>query len=114
MRAELHKLGALTTAERNVVGAFGATVLLWTLPGFLALAGLDDSTFSREYQKAVPEGIAAMIGALLLFVLPVDWRTRRFTLTWDEAVRMGVAPASKRLRRVGRRADHVGRTRDDG
>ncbi len=44
--------------------------------------------FSREYQKAVPEGVAAMIGALLLFVLPVDWRTRRFTLTWDEAVRI--------------------------
>ena len=88
VRAELHKLGALTTAERNVLGAFGATVLLWTLPGFLALAGLDDSTFSREYQKAVPEGVAAMIGALLLFVLPVDWRTRRFTLTWDEAVRI--------------------------
>jgi sodium-dependent dicarboxylate transporter 2/3/5 len=78
----------LTTAERNVLGAFAATVLLWTLPGFLALAGLDDSTFSREYQKAVPEGVAAMIGALLLFVLPVDWRTRRFTLTWDEAVRI--------------------------
>ncbi len=88
VRAELHKLGALTAAERNVLGAFGATVLLWTLPGFLALAGLDDSTFSREYQKAVPEGVAAMIGALLLFVLPVDWRTRRFTLTWDEAVRI--------------------------
>ena len=54
----------------------------------MALAGLDDSSFSREYQKAVPEGVAAMIGALLLFVLPVDWRARRFTLTWDEAVRI--------------------------
>jgi sodium-dependent dicarboxylate transporter 2/3/5 len=29
-----------------------------------------------------------MIGALLLFVLPIDWQTRRFTLTWDEAVRI--------------------------
>ena len=86
VRAELQKLGALSPAERNVLLAFGATVLLWTLPGFLALAGLDGSAFSREYQKAVPEGVAAMIGALLLFVLPIDWRARRFTLTWDEAV----------------------------
>ncbi len=29
-----------------------------------------------------------MIGACLLFVLPVDWRERRFTLTWDEAVKI--------------------------
>ena len=26
-----------------------------------------------------------MIGAVLLFVLPIDWRQRRFTLTWDQA-----------------------------
>jgi sodium-dependent dicarboxylate transporter 2/3/5 len=88
VRAELHKLGRLSAAERNVLMAFGMTVLLWTLPGLLALAGLEDTAFSREYQKAVPEGIAAMVGALLLFVLPVEWRTRRFTLTWDEAVRI--------------------------
>ena len=88
VRAELRKLGAPTSGQRNVLVAFGVTVLLWTLPGFLALAGLDHTTFSQEYQKAVPEGVAAMIGALLLFVLPVDWRTRRFTLTWDEAVRI--------------------------
>ena len=36
----------------------------------------------------MPEGIAAMVGAMLLFVLPVDWRARRFTLTWDQAVRI--------------------------
>jgi sodium-dependent dicarboxylate transporter 2/3/5 len=88
VRAELRKLGRLSPAERNVLLAFGLTVLLWTLPGFLALAGLDDSAFSRQYQRAVPEGIAAMLGALVLFVLPVDWRKRRFTLTWDEAVRI--------------------------
>jgi sodium-dependent dicarboxylate transporter 2/3/5 len=88
VRAELQKLGRLSAAERNVLLAFGATVLLWTLPGFLALAGLEGTSFSRGYQKAVPEGIAAMVGALLLFVLPTDWRTRRFTLTWDEAVRI--------------------------
>ena len=29
-----------------------------------------------------------MVGAMLLFVLPVDWRARRFTLTWDQAVRI--------------------------
>lgn len=36
----------------------------------------------------MPEGVAALMGAFLLFVLPVDWRERRFTLTWDEAVKI--------------------------
>jgi sodium-dependent dicarboxylate transporter 2/3/5 len=29
-----------------------------------------------------------MIGALLLFLLPLDWSGRRFTLTWDQALRI--------------------------
>jgi sodium-dependent dicarboxylate transporter 2/3/5 len=29
-----------------------------------------------------------MIGATLPFILPVSWRARRFTLTWDDAVRI--------------------------
>ena len=85
VRAELRKLGRLSPAERNVLVAFVTTVVLWTLPGFLALGGLDDLPLAVEYQKAMPEGVAAMVGALMLFVLPVDWRSRRFTLKWEEA-----------------------------
>jgi sodium-dependent dicarboxylate transporter 2/3/5 len=29
-----------------------------------------------------------MLGAILLFLLPVSWRARRFTLGWDQAVRI--------------------------
>ena len=32
--------------------------------------------------------VASLAAALLLFVLPVNWRERRFTLTWHEAVRI--------------------------
>jgi sodium-dependent dicarboxylate transporter 2/3/5 len=86
VRAELHKLGPITPGERNVFIAFGVTVLLWILPGFFAIAGLEDSALSRAYLASVPESVASMVGALLLFVLPVSWRARRFTLAWDEAV----------------------------
>jgi sodium-dependent dicarboxylate transporter 2/3/5 len=54
----------------------------------LAIAGLGGSSFARAYAAAVPESVAAMIGAILLFLLPVKWRARRFTLGWDEAVRI--------------------------
>jgi sodium-dependent dicarboxylate transporter 2/3/5 len=85
---ELAKLGPVSRGQRNVLLAFAVTVALWVFPGFLAIAGADQSGFARAYAASVPEGVAAMIGALLLFVLPIDWRARRFTLTWDEAVRI--------------------------
>ncbi len=44
-----------------------------------------DSAFARGFATAVPEAVAAMVGAVLLFLLPVSWRARRFTLTWEEA-----------------------------
>jgi len=88
VHAELARLGPMTAAQRNVLIAFGVTVALWVTPGVLALAGLDQTAFARGYAASMPEGVAALMGAFLLFVLPVDWRERRFTLTWDEAVKI--------------------------
>ncbi len=85
---ELSKLGPLSKGERNVLTAFAVTVLLWVAPGLFTLVGLGDSALARTYATSVPEGVAAMVGALLLFLLPVSWRARRFTLTWNEAVRI--------------------------
>ena len=72
---ELRKLGPLTPGSATSLIAFGVTVLLWTAPGLAAIVGLDESRAVRSaMQTAVPEGVAAMIGAILLFLLPVDWR----------------------------------------
>jgi solute carrier family 13 (sodium-dependent dicarboxylate transporter), member 2/3/5 len=85
---ELAKLGPVSRGQRNVLLAFGITVVLWIIPGLLALAGMDSLPFARAYTAAVPESVAAMIGAFLLFLLPLDWATRRFTLSWDEALKI--------------------------
>jgi sodium-dependent dicarboxylate transporter 2/3/5 len=88
VRDELRRLGPLSPAERNVLVAFGVTVVLWVAPGLFTIGGWDETAFARTYATAMPEGIAAMVGAMLLFVLPVDWRARQFTITWDQAVRI--------------------------
>jgi sodium-dependent dicarboxylate transporter 2/3/5 len=85
---ERQRLGPLSRGERNVLIAFALTVALWLAPGLLAITGWAGSSLNAGYLRSFPEGVAAMIGAMTLFVLPVDWRTRRFTLTWDEAVRI--------------------------
>jgi sodium-dependent dicarboxylate transporter 2/3/5 len=85
---EKRKLGAISAGERNVVIAFGITVVLWVVPGLLA------ATLGAAHPAAVrlnawfPESVAALIGAMLLFVLPVSWRVRKFTLSWEEAARI--------------------------
>ena len=81
-------LGPLTVGERNVLLAFGLTVTLWVLPGVLALLAGTSSALARTVQTALPEGVVALFGAGLLFVLPVSWKERRFTMTWNQAVRI--------------------------
>ena len=85
---ESRGLGPLSAGQRNVVVAFGITVALWLIPGFLALAGASDAPFTKAYTAAVPESVAAMVGAILLFLLPINWRARHFTLRWEQAVRI--------------------------
>jgi sodium-dependent dicarboxylate transporter 2/3/5 len=85
VREELEKLGPVTRGQRNVMAAFCLTVILWLLPGVFAITGNGDSDVARAYARLVPESIAAMLGAILLFVLPVHWPARRFTLTWEQA-----------------------------
>jgi sodium-dependent dicarboxylate transporter 2/3/5 len=88
IRRELAALGPVTRGQRNVLVAFGCTVCLWIAPGLFAIAGMGESAFAQAYQTSVPEGVAALIGAMLLFLLPVSWRRRQFTMTWDQAVRI--------------------------
>jgi solute carrier family 13 (sodium-dependent dicarboxylate transporter), member 2/3/5 len=85
---ELKKLGPMSVGQRNTLVAFGITVCLWLLPGMLAIAGLGETAFARAYDASVPESVAAMTGAILLFLLPISWRARRFTLTWEQAARI--------------------------
>ena len=88
VHAQLTRLGPVSRGERNVMFAFLLTVLLWVLPGLLTVVGLRDSAFARLYQDSIPESVAALIGAVLLFALPVEWKTRRFTMSWESAVRI--------------------------
>ena len=85
---ELRKLGAITVGERNVMFAFAVTVVLWILPGLLSLTLGETHEVTRRFATVVPESIAAMIGALLLLVIPISWRDRRFTVSWAEASRI--------------------------
>jgi sodium-dependent dicarboxylate transporter 2/3/5 len=85
---ERAKLGPWTTGQKNALFAFLVTVTLWLIPGFLAVLYGTTGEISKTYGKHMPEAAACLIGAALLFVLPVNWRKREFTITWKQAVKI--------------------------
>lgn len=82
---KLRELGHWTRAQKNTVICFGVSVVLWILPGFLSIALGSTSPVLKMYNRLFPEAVAAMLGALLLFLLPVNFKKREFTLTWKDA-----------------------------
>jgi sodium-dependent dicarboxylate transporter 2/3/5 len=88
LAGERAKLGPLSLGERNAAIAFGTAVTLWLLPAALVFIGEPVAPISRWYEAHVSESVVALVAAGLLFVLPVDWSARRFTLSWDEAERI--------------------------
>jgi solute carrier family 13 (sodium-dependent dicarboxylate transporter), member 2/3/5 len=85
---ERRKLGALSAYERNTLIAFGTAVTLWLLPGIVGLIAGDDSQAYAQVGDLLDEGMVALLAASLLFLLPVNWRARQFTMTWNEASRI--------------------------
>lgn len=80
--------GPMTRAERNVALAFLVTVALWILPGVALLVLGPDSEAVKWLNARLPESVAAILGAGLLFLMPVDGREGKMTLEWRHASRI--------------------------
>ena len=83
---EHEKLGAISRGERNTIIAFGITVILWLMPGILTLILGDQHSITKSYSQHFPESVSAMIGACMLFVLPINWKKHEFTLDLKTAL----------------------------
>lgn len=86
IQRERAALGTWTPGQRSVTLAFCVTAALWITPGLVALFGGETSALYREMSARVPEAAAALLGALLLFVLP--GRDGGRAITWDQAAKI--------------------------
>ena len=88
MRAARQALGPLGAGERNSLLAFGLAVALWVGPGLVGLWLGPGQAVTQWLEARLPEGIAALVAASALFLLPINWSRREFTLRWEDAVRI--------------------------
>jgi sodium-dependent dicarboxylate transporter 2/3/5 len=79
---EREGLGPWSPRERGVAIVFGLTIVLWLLPGAWALAAGDRDPGTLRVAALLPESAAALLGAVLLFIVPAG---NRPILTWIEA-----------------------------
>jgi sodium-dependent dicarboxylate transporter 2/3/5 len=86
LKRERDRLGAWTRGQKSTLAAFVVTVALWVVPGLIALFAGDQSSVYKNVNGSLPEAVAAVVGASLLFLLPGDGGAR--AITWDEAVKI--------------------------
>jgi sodium-dependent dicarboxylate transporter 2/3/5 len=84
---EQHVAAKWHAGQINASLAFLVTVALWVLPGVLS-AIAPEAAVTELVVARVDPGVAAIVGAGLLFVLPIDWSRRQFTVSWGDAAKI--------------------------
>ena len=87
IQAKLAELGEWKQGEKNALIAFGVAITLWVTPGILSMLYGSTSPILKSFERHFPEPVTAMVAAMLLFIMPVSWKERKFTITWKEADR---------------------------
>jgi sodium-dependent dicarboxylate transporter 2/3/5 len=85
LRDEYAGLGKWKRGEINTLVVFLIVVSLWIAPGVLSLFSMETG---QAFSKRFPEEITALLAPVLLFLLPVDWAKRQFTLEGSDLARI--------------------------
>ncbi|MFN7802434.1 MAG: SLC13 family permease [Planctomycetaceae bacterium] len=79
-------LGAWTAGQKSTLISFGLTTLLWVLPGIVALFWGEQSPLYSRVRSSLPDGVVAILGASLLFLLPGNCGGR--AIDWSKATQI--------------------------
>lgn len=86
--AELRAAGPLSHAEWGTIAAFGVALALWVLPGLVEYALGADHPATKAWAARVPEAVAALLGATVLFLWPDRCREGGRLMTWPQAAQI--------------------------
>nr|WP_319493688.1 DASS family sodium-coupled anion symporter [uncultured Desulfobacter sp.] len=83
---EIKKLGPMSGAEKKIVAVGCLMATFWLSRGFLAKA--DFMHGIMPHFNYISDATIGIMGALLLFCIPVDFKKRTFLLDWQTAVKI--------------------------
>ncbi|MCH9682252.1 MAG: DASS family sodium-coupled anion symporter [Deltaproteobacteria bacterium] len=86
---QLAQMGPMSAGERRMLLMFGLTVMGWLLPAALKLTLGPGDPWAVWAKASLPEGVVAIVGACLLFLVPDGRRDadgeRSRLMTWETA-----------------------------
>lgn len=85
---QLVELGPLRDSEKSTITAFGVALTLWLLPGIVEYMVGSGTPTAKMWADRVPEAVAALAGALVLFIIPCRDRADRRAMTWKSATQI--------------------------
>ncbi len=95
IRDEIRKLGPMSRGEWSVLGAFSLTVAGWVLREPLKLlfnaVGAEGGALraaAAVLDKQIDDTTVAILGAVLLFMIPVNLKRGEFAMDWRTAAKM--------------------------
>ena len=88
IKEQRRELGPLSRAEKNTLTAFLFMAVLWLAPSLLKPLLDESSSLYLFLSTRLNEGMVAVLGACLLFMLPTNWNQRQFTLEWKDAAQI--------------------------
>jgi len=86
LREELRQLGPFSRGEKIACGALATALTFWILPDIVPLILGRTDPLSVWFTTRLNWGVVALLVGCSLFIIPVDWKARKFTITWDEAI----------------------------
>ncbi|MFC4360289.1 SLC13 family permease [Halobium salinum] len=78
VRVQREELGRISRGERRVLVVFTLVAAGWLLRPFVL----------QSLFPAITDTVIAIVGGVLLFVVPVDYENREFLLDWSDAIRL--------------------------
>jgi sodium-dependent dicarboxylate transporter 2/3/5 len=84
IESELRKAGSMSKAEKIVMWVFLFTATMWIAPSLLRefVPALRDSI------PVISDTVVAIMGAMLLFLIPVNFKRGEFALGWEDTQRL--------------------------
>ena len=85
VQEERRKMGPISRGEKIAGLGMLSAITFWLLPDFANLIFGGNHAVTLWIRGHLNVSVVALIGASAMFVIPIDWKNRKFPLTWNQA-----------------------------